>query len=1099
MKTGKSWGIRDIDARTREIAEAAARRAGITPEAWLADAIARVAGERREPADDDGGIAAALAALGEQVRSMTDDVRAAGDTPAEPDLDAMIERLARELQDVDETARTTVEGLGRHAAPQRAGGDLEDVLRSLEAQVAAVARRGRDKPVAEPPRSSVGYDDIRDRMAALLAHVPEPPRRHAPPPSRDMDFDQVIRDLEARVSRLDRAPPPRGAPPSTPLSRDEDARVRRIRARLAEIGDRLAEAASPEPPPRRPPPEPDPLAAAIADIARRQSTLSDRHIAVAADASPAAIGALRAEVVVLSDRIGALVEQSRDERAGIAGRIDRIAETGRASAATVAAALGDIGKALDALAARRSGADTAQVAALASGLAELRGKVDGLERHGRESGESLRRVEARLEDIARADPTPLIRNLEARIDGLVARIDAAVNDPAGATALDALRAEIGSVRSEIAVRDAASMETLESRIRGLAEEVTASVRSEGDGDQLAALESRVESLAEELARTTPRARALEDVEENLVRLQASLIEGRRDSIEAARAAARNAVRELGATGADRELVAALRDDLDEIRRLIGAAERPEEDSDASMRETLAAVAARISQLTEAAEASEAAMTPETPDVPAASPPAEPAYAPEPAIPRAAPRTRPDLAAIRELAGAAPAAERAIHGRRADFIAAARRAAQTAVAEADAGTGVGIGDRLVGADAEHSPFARIGQAIRARRKTLVLAAAAIVIALGALQIGSRPVDVAEVAPAPAEDQPGAIIIHRPAGSLAPPQRVASGGSVPPFAMPEAGDVRLVPPATDARSAMDLATPDPVVTGSTPAADDPSVGPEKLRLAAAAGDAAAAYEIASRYAEGRGTIRDLSRAAAWYGRAADAGLAPAQYRLGSLYERGQGVARDTAKAVDLYRRAAEQGNAGAMHNLAVLISNGAAGSPDPAGALRWFQAAADFGVKDSQYNLGVIYGRGLGTAVDVAESYKWFAIAAAGGDKDASARRDEVAAMLDQNQLALARAKVQTWRPQAPAAAANEVVGPPGGWGDHPAGLTAQDQKALVQKIQTLLASKGYDPGPADGVEGPKTRQAVRAFQASVGLVDTGLIDRSLVAALAQRAG
>jgi hypothetical protein len=41
------------------------------------------------------------------------------------------------------------------------------------------------------------------------------------------------------------------------MSRDEDARVRRIRARLAEIGDRLAQAAPPpKPPPRKPPPGP---------------------------------------------------------------------------------------------------------------------------------------------------------------------------------------------------------------------------------------------------------------------------------------------------------------------------------------------------------------------------------------------------------------------------------------------------------------------------------------------------------------------------------------------------------------------------------------------------------------------------------------------------------------------------------------------------------------------------------------------------------------------------------------------------------------------------------------------------------------------------
>ena len=152
MKTGRSWSIRDIDARTREIAEAAARRAGVTPEAWLADAIARTAGDQHAAGDDGGDIAATLAALGEQVRAMTDDVRAA-EAP-ELDLDAMVERLAREIQDPDETARTTVEGLGRHPGPQRAAAGLEEVLRSLEAQVAAVARRGREEPRPEPPRGA---------------------------------------------------------------------------------------------------------------------------------------------------------------------------------------------------------------------------------------------------------------------------------------------------------------------------------------------------------------------------------------------------------------------------------------------------------------------------------------------------------------------------------------------------------------------------------------------------------------------------------------------------------------------------------------------------------------------------------------------------------------------------------------------------------------------------------------------------------------------------------------------------------------------------------------------------------------------------------
>ena len=55
-----------------------------------------------------------------------------------------------------------------------------------------------------------------------------------------------------------------------------------------------------------------------------------------------------------------------------------------------------------------------------------------------------------------------------------------------------------------------------------------------------------------------------------------------------------------------------------------------------------------------------------------------------------------------------------------------------------------------------------------------------------------------------------------------------------------------------------------------------------------------------------------------------------------------------------------------------------------------------------------------------------------------------------------------------------------------------------KIQSLLAEQGYDPGLADGVEGPKTREAVRAFQKTIGVAETGVISSDLVAALASPA-
>jgi localization factor PodJL len=279
-------------------------------------------------------------------------------------------------------------------------------------------------------------------------------------------------------------------------------------------------------------------------------------------------------------------------------------------------------------------------------------------------------------------------------------------------------------------------------------------------------------------------------------------------------------------------------------------------------------------------------------------------------------------------------------------------------------------------------------------------------------------------------------------------------------------------------------------------DPRLGSPKLLNAAANGDAAAAFEIATRYADGSLVKKDIGQAAQWYMKAADGGVAVAQYRLGSLYERGQGVPKDLTKAVNWYQRAADQGNVNAMHNLAVLMSEGADGPPDHDKALQWFLAAGNYGVRDSQYNLGVIYARGLGVQQDLVESYKWFAIAAAQGDTDAAARRDEVAKAMQADNLAKARATVTAWHVKPPLAEANGVAAPGGGWDGPGDAISDVDRQQLVSKIQTLLAEAGYDPGPADGVAGPKTVEAVKAYQRKVGVPDTGQIDSTLMASLAQ---
>ena len=171
----------------------------------------------------------------------------------------------------------------------------------------------------------------------------------------------------------------------------------------------------------------------------------------------------------------------------------------------------------------------------------------------------------------------------------------------------------------------------------------------------------------------------------------------------------------------------------------------------------------------------------------------------------------------------------------------------------------------------------------------------------------------------------------------------------------------------------------------------IGLASLRQAVADGDPQAQFEVATRFAEGRGVAKNEAQAFAWYQRAAMRGFVPAQFRVAALFERGVGVTADLERAKVWYRRAAEQGHAKAMHNLAVLSARKDAGG-DYAAAAKWFQEAAERGLPDSQYNFAVLCQSGQGVLKNLLEAYKWFAIAARGGDKEAGVRLERVRAQL-----------------------------------------------------------------------------------------------------------
>lgn len=207
---------------------------------------------------------------------------------------------------------------------------------------------------------------------------------------------------------------------------------------------------------------------------------------------------------------------------------------------------------------------------------------------------------------------------------------------------------------------------------------------------------------------------------------------------------------------------------------------------------------------------------------------------------------------------------------------------------------------------------------------------------------------------------------------------------------------------------------------------AIGGKALIAAASAGEPAAAFEIATRFAEGRGVPQNLSQAAVWYERAAKGGLALALFRLGALYEKGDGVAKDLNEARRLYVAAAQKGNPNAMHNLGVIYAEGIDGKPDFKEAAQWFRKASTFGISDSQYNLAVLYARGIGVERNLSEAYQWFALAAKGGDQDAGKKRDEVGARLDPQVLATTRRAADTWVADRAPQDAITVTPPASGW-------------------------------------------------------------------------
>ncbi|MFP3542908.1 peptidoglycan-binding protein [Rhizobium sp. SIMBA_035] len=488
---------------------------------------------------------------------------------------------------------------------------------------------------------------------------------------------------------------------------------------------------------------------------------------------------------------------------------------------------------------------------------------------------------------------------------------------------------------------------------------------------------------------------------------------------------------------------------------------------------------------------------------------------------------PDVKKILERVRASQSAARAnpkpaTENDRADYIAAARRAAQAAAIESDPKAQPVKGEKKAKAPKPAggaSSFSRF-------RRPLLLAVGAVLLAIMAFPLArtltsgqsAPPAEVAvlsdatqtpataDTSAAPQADAPVAAQNEAPAAPEAAPQ-----AAVPPAAPTEhltdaapldgEGAATLTPGAPTQDATAFAPKDAPASTNVAPAQPGLTIPdviqPAALADAARAGDALALFEIAARYSEGRnGVTVSEADAVKWYQLSADKGFAPAQYRLGSIYEKGTGVARDINKAKDYYEQAANQGNASAMHNLAVLYASGALGQQDYATAANWFTKAANLGITDSQFNLAILCARGNGVTQDLGESYKWFAIAAKGGDKDAGAKRDEVAKAMKPADLDKARATTDAWKPQQLDNKANGID-VPDAWTGKGTSTSSVDMKKAIRNIQAILNNNGFDAGTPDGEMGAKTVSAIKSFQKSIGQDPSGKINDDTVKALLER--
>jgi len=245
-------------------------------------------------------------------------------------------------------------------------------------------------------------------------------------------------------------------------------------------------------------------------------------------------------------------------------------------------------------------------------------------------------------------------------------------------------------------------------------------------------------------------------------------------------------------------------------------------------------------------------------------------------------------------------------------------------------------------------------------------------------------------------------------------------------------------------------------------------QRLTALATSGNARAQHDLGLKYLEGKGVPRDPKQGALWLEKSANSDMPNAQYHIGLLYQKGEGVSADLKQTYQWFLKAGRNGHVRAQHSLGTLYLEGKGTKRDYAEATRWFTRASKAGLAEAHYSLGTIHENGLGVDTDQRKAAAYYRRALAAGSARAAGKLTrlepalkELSAAVDTTLLEKVVTRSDPENSQRPAKERTlSAVG--------------------IKQLQQLLKKLDLEPGPADGVLGNKTKEAIRLYQRFAGL-------------------